>query len=914
MAVDVIGRDEDLRALSSFLDPAATVQGPTGFALEGEAGIGKSTLWHVAVEAARERGLRVLTARPAESERAFAHAGLGDLIDDALPEVLPELTPPRRRALEVALLLEDAVGRPVDQRALGVAVRTALQLLAEDGLVLAIDDLQWLDPSSASALAFALRRLPEADVRLVWTRRLDEGEQPSPVENALEPDRIDRVRVGPLSVGAIHQLLRDRLDRSVARPTLIRLHEASGGNPFYALELAQALGAEGSVRDPTRPLPVPAQLEELVAARLDGFTGATHEALVLASAHARLTVSELGVVGIEPGALEPAVRENVIELHRGTVRFTHPLLASVLYQGLSAVERQRAHRLLAELVLDPHGRARHLALSTDTPDADLAAALEQAAVAAAAQGAPMAAAELGEHALRLTPADTRADADRRAMAAARGHVAAGEVERARELASDLLARASAGTERAEALVLMAEIESEDLRRAIPLLNEALLYAPPALEASIHQRLSLIVRFTAGLAEAERHARASVAAAERLDDTELRAAALAGLALIRFNAGKPGALRLAEQACGLVPAASSQAAADAGFALAHILLWSSHLERARIVLEGLYRDWSESDERMAAYALWYLALVELRSGHLSLAGDYAEQARSLSLQYARDEAESPTSLFPLALVASHRGDLERARELAERSCRLAELHGSRLSAPPALLAIVDFWSGDAQAAVAGFAVAEGAAVAGAADGAEPGLTWWRAEQVEALLEVGRVEDAVDRLDAWENDARRLDRGWAVAHATRCRGLVAASRSEIQPALLLLAEAVSQHEGVGDPFGRARALLALGVTRRRARQKRAARDALDAARAAFEGMGAARWAERAREELGGIGGRTRVEGLTPAERRVADLVANGRTNAEVAAALFLAERTVASHLTHIYAKVGVRSRTELARALR
>ena len=150
--------------------------------------------------------------------------------------------------------------------------------------------------------------------------------------------------------------------------------------------------------------------------------------------------------------------------------------------------------------------------------------------------------------------------------------------------------------------------------------------------------------------------------------------------------------------------------------------------------------------------------------------------------------------------------------------------------------------------------------------------------------------------------------------RCRGLVAAAQGDVELSLSLLAEAVARHEEVGDPFGRARALLALGLVRRRARQKRPAREAIEAARVGFEEIGAARWAERAREELGRIGGRTRSEGLTPAERRVADLVAKGRTNAEVAATLFLAERTVASHLTHVYAKLGVRSRTELARVLR
>jgi DNA-binding CsgD family transcriptional regulator len=147
-------------------------------------------------------------------------------------------------------------------------------------------------------------------------------------------------------------------------------------------------------------------------------------------------------------------------------------------------------------------------------------------------------------------------------------------------------------------------------------------------------------------------------------------------------------------------------------------------------------------------------------------------------------------------------------------------------------------------------------------------------------------------------------------TRCRGLVAAAHGDVLGALKLLGQAVAEHAEVGDPLGIARARLALGVVRRRARQKAPARAATAAARDAFESIGAGCWAERARAELGQIGGRTRQEGLTPAERRVASLVSDGRTNREIAAALFLSERTVASHLTHIYAKLGVRSRTELA----
>jgi DNA-binding CsgD family transcriptional regulator len=197
---------------------------------------------------------------------------------------------------------------------------------------------------------------------------------------------------------------------------------------------------------------------------------------------------------------------------------------------------------------------------------------------------------------------------------------------------------------------------------------------------------------------------------------------------------------------------------------------------------------------------------------------------------------------------------------------------------------------------------------------PGHRWWTDDHVEALLALDQVDEAVRLVDAWEADARRLGRDRVLAHIVRCRGLIAAARGDVAAAVPLLEDAVVQHERVGDRFGHARALLALGVVRRRQRQKRAARDAIEAALTEFERLGAATWTEKARAELGRIGGRTRVEGLTPAECRVATLVAQGRTNREVAAALFLGQRTVETHLSHVYAKLGVRSRAELARTFR
>lgn len=231
---------------------------------------------------------------------------------------------------------------------------------------------------------------------------------------------------------------------------------------------------------------------------------------------------------------------------------------------------------------------------------------------------------------------------------------------------------------------------------------------------------------------------------------------------------------------------------------------------------------------------------------------------------------------------------------------------------AVTGLAALWSGDAERAVEW--LGKGDAQAAALGWRDPHLRPWTADYAEALLEVGRVGDAVDVLDRWEADAARLGREWVLAAVVRSRGLVAAARGSVEAALTLLEQAVAQHEALGDPFGRARALLALGVIRRRGRQKRPAREAIETAVEVFETIGALGWAAKARAELGRVSGRKRAVGLTAAERRVAALVAEGRTNREVATALFLGERTVASHLTHIYAKLGVRSRTELARMLR
>jgi DNA-binding CsgD family transcriptional regulator len=902
MVFEIVGREEELASVDTFI--GRTEGGARALVLEGDAGIGKSTLWLAGVEYARARGFRVLSSRPAEAERGLAHVGLGDLFEGVLDDVLPGLSAPRRRALEVALLLEEASGDPVDHRALAVAVHTVLQLLSDPGpLLIAVDDVQWLDPSTSSALAFALRRLASNHVDLLLARRPVDGAQPPGPEQVLGAERVRRLPVGPLSAGALHRFLLDRLYRPFARQTLLRIHERSGGNPFFALELARGLDERV---DPLQPLPVPQTLEELVRARITGLPASTRDALALASALGTPSEALLERAGAASEALEPAIVAHVIERDNGSIRFTHPLLSSVLYQDLGE-ERRSVHARIAGIVEDPLVRARHLALSREVADADVAGVLDDAAVLAADRGASAVAAELAELAVRLTPSDNRDEQRRRSLVAARAHHAAGEWTRARSIAADLLAEAEIGEMRAAVLVFLAELESAD--RSVALLEEALREAAsrPALQSVVHCRLAWAKRFRNGFD----HAHAALELADEIDDDVLRARARAVQAILGWFAGAAEAPEDLPARAYDFPSAvgGERLVQEATLAVVNTFAPSSKRDEARSLLDREHREWRERDEPRSARALWGLAWVEFWAGNWELAAAHAARAHDISIQYA---LEVPQDHLPIALIAVHRGQLERAREHSERALDLAEeqfvLH------PPqhlAILGLVSFWSGDSSAALQWLDRADRRAAA--LGWREPSVRWWSSDYVELLLELGRIDDAVRVLDTWDADALRVDREWVLAHVARCRGLVAAARGTVDQAASLLELAVAQHEAVGDPFGRARALLALGVVRRRARQKRAARDAIRAALSGFEQLGAATWVEKARDELGTIGGRKREEGLTAAERRVATLVAEGRTNREVAAALFLGERTVAGHLTHIYAKLGVRSRTELARRL-
>ena len=355
-AGEAIGREAEIQLIGSFLDGARAER---ALWLEGEAGIGKSALLGVAIELARERGYRVLACRAAAAETGFSLASLGDLLRPVADEVLPLLPDPQRQAVEAALGL-GAAGGGADERLVGLALLSALRELARsDPVLLVVDDVQWLDSSSAAALRFAVRRLEEEPVRLAVAARAD-GQIPE-LENDLV-DRLLRRTVGPLSMGALHRIVARWTGDTLARPVMRQVYTASGGNPFYALEIARFVAGEGDTLAPGERLPIPRTLEQLVRTRLGRLSAGAEELLELAALLAEPSPRVLKAAGAPLERLDEAVDAGVLD---DDARFTHPLLAAGVVAGIGPTRRRELHARLAAVAPGLEERARHRALAAD---------------------------------------------------------------------------------------------------------------------------------------------------------------------------------------------------------------------------------------------------------------------------------------------------------------------------------------------------------------------------------------------------------------------------------------------------------------------------------------------------------------------------------------------------------------------
>jgi DNA-binding CsgD family transcriptional regulator len=915
MPGDVLGRERELESAANFFQELDR-RSPAALVIEGEAGIGKTTLWLEAVKAAEIRGYRVLLARPAESEAKLSYAALADLIGDAFDETRSALPEPQERALAMALLRVSA-DKPADARATAAALVSVLTALAaEQPVLVAVDDVQWLDAASERALQFAARRLPLRLGLLVTRRTEGEGEAPLGLGRALPEDRLDRVVPGPLSLAAVHHLIRSRLGTSLPRPLLARLVAASGGNPFFALEIARALACAPDDRALTDPLPVPQSLHELVAARLRRLSSPAQEALLIAAALFRPTITALAEALAPSVEADPVLAEvekaGLLVSEQGRVRFAHPLLASVAYGSASEERRRQLHRRLAKLAAGPEERARHLARSATEVDEATAGEIEGGARQAALRGAQDAAAELFEAAHRLTSADRPDELAGRLLGHASALNAMGDFDGAHSSAERALEYARAPSLRAEVLSLLGSLAW--FRGAA---RDACRYLEDALAAAVDDRelqgpiSAKLVRFyfTNDFERAVERADAAM----RLLSEDREPALLAHVLIDRFFAGALLGLeprRVLLQRGLELEAKTLATLVEAPHPIP--LIWFHCADefdaaRARYAMEDeWYRERGEDVWRADRRS--HIALAELRAGEWELAEQYVEDACA-ALEHVAVRGPLAMVFEKRAFVDAHRGRIERARAtlspLIERAQQTQQVWWAALSL--STLAVAEFAAGDYQAVDRALTqmreYADSLRVRDVlVDRSEP-------FHIESLLALGELERARDLLVCLEERGHTLPRLWITAALPRARALVLAAEGDVAAALAEV-DGLDLEVESRLPFELGWTLLVKGRLLRRTKQKRAAADALGRALDIFEQLGAQPWSEQARGELQRVGLRPRAPAeLTESERRVAELVAKGLTNREVAARLFMSPKTVEANLARVYRKLGISSRAEL-----
>jgi DNA-binding CsgD family transcriptional regulator len=915
MPAVVVGRGAELGSLGDFVSSIS--DGASTLVLEGEAGMGKTTLWRAGVDAAEAEGLCVLQAQPAESETALSFSGLGDLLDPVLDEALEPLASGQRSALARALVLEDIEGPAPDAHASGVALLNALRALASiRPLLLAVDDVQWLDAASAAALVYAVRRLRTERVGLLLARR--SGVESSVLEELKRTSSCGVVIVGPLEPGALHRVVQSHLGVALPRPLLAEVEQASGGNPFYALEIVRTLARSGVSVEAGRSLPVPDSLQDLVHGRLLALPPESREFLTAAAAHAHPTIAitETASGVARDVGLAPARDARIVEIHEEKIRFTHPLLAAGALETADPQRRAEIHARLAELLEDPEARAWQLAASVREPDEAVAAVIEDAAHHARRRGAPRPAALLLDRAQQLTPAGAADDAVRRAVDAAYLHFEAGDSRRAEARLREVIAPLGPGPLRAKALVVLARVrlyEAPEEARGLFLqvIDEA--GDDRHTLAVAHEGVaSCSVWMFEWFDDVLRHTELALDLAADLGDDALAADPIGARLRAETLLGHESAATTATRAMALQQSARDLRVMDQPLdSLAECWTWTDEHSRARDALVDLVnRAHDLGDENARPWLLFQLGDVEQLLGCLDTALEHVSEGQ----EAARQSGQPLFEWLNLALEGLVHAQLGRA-ELARQAARHAlDMGSGKLVSLIARAALghVDLSLGNASEVVeqlapqVAFVQREGIV--------EPGASRFVVDQIEASVELGRRDDAVELLEWCEGSAQRLERVSALANCARCRGLLAAQAGELDVAIASYESALAWHSQVELPLDRGRTLLALGATQRRAKRRREARATLEEALVVFDRIGAALWADRTRTELKRISGRAASSGaLTPAEERVAALVAEGKTNREVAAALFLSERTVEGHLTHVFGKLGIAHRAEVGAAL-
>ncbi len=908
----LVGRSRELSEIHGWLAVSGGPRSTTALIMEGEAGIGKTELWNEALRLAADGGHRVLSCRTSPSEAHLGYVALSDLLrscPDADFERLPDL---QRRPLEVALLRAEPGEGELEPRAVGTGLLSLLEAISsQQPLLLGVDDGQWLDAASARVLAFALRRLSEAPVRLVVTIRT--GEQATGgilstahLERELGAASIARLEVGPLSLAAIHELVRDALGVAVARPVLVRIHRAAGGNPFYALEITREVLRRGAL-SPGEPLPVPTDQHVVALLRLRRLPPRTREALLVVAALPRPAVGD-----VPPDDIAPAERAGIVHTDpSGRLSFSHPLFGSALYSSISPDERRALHARISERVETLEERALHRALAAGSADSETAELLDLATESAMRRGAADAAVELKELALRLTPADDEAAALRRERDLADRRYFAGDATGARRQLEEMLLRPMPGEDRAQVLLELGSVlwTQGEPDSGLDLLSEALEQAESTpLRARIHSRISSFsLDCDAGL----EHAEAALALIDESTDPLLYSFALHNMAMWKLYA-----LGVADHAA--VELGTKLQEAAAAWEMSTLpATWARLFDdfaTARRLNEDLLRAFEEAgDEASTAGILAHLAVLEAVTGHAERAAELADEALELA-QQTEQETYVTLALHARGCVAAHCGDLAAARSAGEEVLR-------RLEAEPDLTfeSIARGMLGSAALAADDAAEADRQLtrvqeILDALHTREPAADRIQADHAEAAIRLGQLERAEKMIETMEERARRLPRPWILAVSARCRGLLKAARGDVDGAIEDCRLALIAHERLDMPVERGRTMLTLGRLHRRRGERREAQACLQDALHTLEAAGALGWAETASRDLERATARRGSDHeLTSTERSIAELAASGLRNDDIAAQLFVTTKTVEANLTRVYRKLGIRSRASLERRL-
>ncbi|MFF3942419.1 helix-turn-helix transcriptional regulator [Streptomyces phaeofaciens] len=913
----VIGREELFGSARDQLVRGGSVL------LHGPAGIGKSTVLRALAADYGESAHTVLRCSATESESHLPFLALADLFGLVLDEISDKLPSAQRTALESALTGRGESTLQRDGLALRLAVLSALRALAAAGPVLLVaDDLQWLDPASAELLGFAARRLGDTPVQLLCAVRT-EGQEYDRHLRASPPDTL-AVRLNPLSRSQVSALLDHRGYTALPRSTVREIHRTSGGNPLFALELGRALGENPAPPRPGEPLPVPTSLRALVLSRLDMLSDEARRTLLVASAGARPTLSLLHAAGRENAEAETAQAAALgllaTESEAPAVRFAHPLISAALYAEAPAQDRRAVHAALSTAASDPIERARNLALATTGTDPEVAARLAEAAALARDRGAPSVAASLGLLAARHTPPDGSPAPDEHRLQAAEDSITAGEVDLARDIAREVLTRATVPADRIRAWEVVIEAAGQALGEVDSVFPQALADAgdDPRLLALVHYHLAWRKLIVDGdFAEARQEAAHTAELAARGGDRRTELFALSFQASTEILMGHPLAPTTIKRA--LKEPQDPYVACHhngAGMARFRWLLMSDQLPEARATITGLLREvrrrgMVESEVHFQRF----LADTELRSGHCGRALDLARE----SLRLARDSGIGlGASAMLTSLAEASGGDVDRALVLAREAADRAEEDGDQMYLSRALAALgyAQLVAGDAAGTVASLRrVRELEHGLGITD---PARGRWQGDLAEALVRVGEPGEAQDVIDVTREHALRLGREGVLAVLDRAEALVRAAHGDHEAALARLTSVQDRLAKLGYGLEEARAAFATA----RLRTRRAGPTSYDEAARLFRRCRALPWLRQV--DAAALEGTAEpvpptrsapaadaLEGLASMERQVAALVMEGATNREIAARLFISVKTVEATLTRVYRKLGIRSRVDIVR---